>query len=67
LAKAGSEKFGEQWVSTEAHQRDKLVRFYCYVYRPAVSEKRLAQTMNGNVSFDGLPLEGITKLNLEGS
>jgi hypothetical protein len=41
-------------VSTEAHQRDKLERpggapLCRYVSRPAVSEKRLAITSNGNI------------------
>jgi len=38
-------------VSTEAHQRDKLERLCRYVSRPAVSEKRLAITSNGNVRY----------------
>ena len=44
-------------VSTEAHQRDKLERLCRYVSRPAVWEKRLALTPNGNVSFGRLPPE----------
>ncbi len=31
----------------EAHQRDKLERLCRYISRPAVSEKRLALTANG--------------------
>ncbi len=38
-------------VSTEIHQRDKLERLCRYVTRPAVSEKRLAITSNGNVRY----------------
>jgi hypothetical protein len=38
-------------VSTEAHQRDKLERLCRYVSRPAVSEKRLALTSNGNIRY----------------
>jgi hypothetical protein len=38
-------------VSTEAHQRDKLERLCRYVTRPAVSEKRLAITSNGNIRY----------------
>jgi hypothetical protein len=43
-------------VSTEAHQRDKLDRpggapLCRYVSRPAVSEKRLALTSNGNIRY----------------
>ena len=38
-------------VSTEAHQREKLERLCRYVTRPAVSEKRLAITSNGNVRY----------------
>ena len=38
-------------VSTEAHQREKLERLCRYVFRPAVSEKRLAITSNGNVRY----------------
>jgi hypothetical protein len=38
-------------VSTEAHQRDKLERLCRYVTRPAVSEKRLAITPNGNIRY----------------
>jgi hypothetical protein len=38
-------------VSTEAHQRDKLERLCRYVTRPAVSEKRLALTSNGNIRY----------------
>ena len=38
-------------VSTEAHQRDKLERLCRYVTRPAVSEKRLALTANGNIRY----------------
>ena len=38
-------------VSTEAHQRDKLERLCRYICRPAVSEKRLALTSNGNIRY----------------
>jgi hypothetical protein len=38
-------------VSTEAHQRDKLERLCRYVTRPAVSERRLAITSNGNILY----------------
>lgn len=43
-------------VSTEAHQRDKLerpggARLCRYATRPAVSEKRLALTFNGNICY----------------
>jgi hypothetical protein len=36
----------------EAHQRDKLERLCRYVSRPAVSEKRLALTANGQVRYE---------------
>ena len=36
-------------VMAEAHQRDKLERLCRYVSRPAVSEKRLVLTSNGQV------------------
>jgi hypothetical protein len=38
-------------VSAEAHQRDKLERLCRYICRPAVSEKRLALTSNGNIRY----------------
>jgi hypothetical protein len=38
-------------VSTKAHQREKLERLCRYVSRPAVSEKRLALTSNGNIRY----------------
>ena len=38
-------------VSTEIHQRDRLERLCRYITRPAVSEKRLAITSNGNVRY----------------
>ena len=38
-------------VSAEAHQRDKLERLCRYITRPAVSEKRLALTSNGNIRY----------------
>jgi hypothetical protein len=38
-------------VSTEAHQRDTRERLCRYVSRPAVSEKRLALTSNGNIRY----------------
>ena len=52
-------------ASVEAHQRDNVERLCRYVSRPAVTEKRLALTPNGNFSFHGLPREGIKKLYLE--
>ena len=36
----------------EAHQRDKLERLCRYISRPAVSEKRLALTANGQVRYE---------------
>jgi hypothetical protein len=39
-------------VMAEAHQRDKLERLCRYVSRPAVSEKRLALTSNGQVRYE---------------
>ena len=36
----------------EAHQRDKLERLCRYISRPAVSEKRLALTSNGQVRYE---------------
>jgi hypothetical protein len=38
-------------VMAEVHQRDKLERLCRYISRPAVSEKRLALTANGNVRY----------------
>ena len=38
-------------VATEAQQRKKLERLCRYISRPAVSEKRLALTSNGNVRY----------------
>lgn len=39
-------------VIAEAHQRDKLERLCRYISRPAVSEKRLAVTTNGQVRYE---------------
>ena len=39
-------------VMTEAHQRDKLERLCRYISRPAVSEKRLALTTNGQIRYE---------------
>ena len=39
-------------VIAEVHQRDKLERLCRYVSRPAVSEKRLALTSNGQVRYE---------------
>jgi hypothetical protein len=39
-------------VMAEAHQRDKLERLCRYISRPAVSEKRLAFTANGQVRYE---------------
>ncbi len=39
-------------VVAEAYQRDKLERLSRYVSRPAVSEKRLAVTANGQVRYE---------------
>ncbi len=39
-------------VVAEANQRDKLERLSRYVCRPAVSEKRLAVTANGQVRYE---------------
>ena len=39
-------------VIAEAHQRDKLERLCRYISRPAVSEKRLALTTNGQVRYE---------------
>ena len=36
----------------EAHQRDKLERLCRYISRPAVSEKRLALTANGQIRYE---------------
>jgi len=38
-------------VTTTAHQRDKLERICRYIARPAVSEKRLSLTRNGQVRY----------------
>jgi ribosomal protein S27E len=38
-------------VSAEAHQRDKLEQLCRYITRPALSEKRLALTSNGNIRY----------------
>ena len=39
-------------VMAEAHQRDKLERLCRYISRPAVSEKRLALTANGQIRYE---------------
>ncbi len=39
-------------VIAQAHQRDKLERLCRYISRPAVSEKRLAVTTNGQVRYE---------------
>lgn len=39
-------------VMAEAHQRDKLERLCRYISRPAVSEKRLVVTANGQVRYE---------------
>lgn len=38
-------------VAAEARERKKLERLCCYISRPAVSEKRLSLTPNGNVRY----------------
>jgi len=38
-------------VMAEAHQRDKLERLCRYISRPAVSEKRLSVTSNGQIRY----------------
>lgn len=39
-------------VMAEAHQRDKLERLCRYISRPAVSEKRLVLTANGQIRYE---------------
>ncbi|EPQ1460259.1 IS91 family transposase, partial [Acinetobacter baumannii] len=39
-------------VMAEAHQRDKLERLCRYISRPAISEKRLALTANGQIRYE---------------
>ncbi len=39
-------------VMAEAHQRDKLERLCRYISRPAISEKRLVLTTNGQVRYE---------------
>ena len=39
-------------VSARAHQRAKLERLCRYISRPAISEKRLSLTRNGNVRYE---------------
>ena len=39
-------------VMAEAHQRDKLERLCRYISRPAVAEKRLALTANGQIRYE---------------
>jgi len=38
-------------VASKAHERKKLERLCCYISRPAVSEKRLSLTPNGNIHY----------------
>ena len=38
-------------VAAKAHQRQKLERLCRYITRPAVSEKRLSLTPNGNIRY----------------
>lgn len=38
-------------VATKTRERKKLERLCCYISRPAVSEKRLARTSQGNVRY----------------
>ena len=38
-------------VAAKAHKRKKLERLCCYISRPAVSEKRLSLTPNGNIRY----------------
>ncbi len=38
-------------VAAKAHERKKLERLCCYISRPAISEKRLSLTPNGNVRY----------------
>jgi len=38
-------------VAAKAHQRDKLERLCRYISRPAISEKRLSITPNGNIRY----------------
>jgi hypothetical protein len=38
-------------VAAKAHERQKLERLCRYISRPAVSEKRLSLTPNGNVRY----------------
>ena len=38
-------------VAAKAHQRQKLERLARYISRPAVSERRLSLTPNGNVRY----------------
>ena len=38
-------------VAAQAHQRQKLERLCRYISRPAVSEKRLSLTPNGNIRY----------------
>ncbi len=39
-------------VFARSHERSKLERLCRYISRPAVSEKRLSLTPNGNVRYD---------------
>ena len=38
-------------VAAKAHEREKLERLCRYISRPAVAEKRLSLTLNGNVRY----------------
>jgi len=46
-------------VAARADQRQKLERLCRYISRPAISEKRLSLTPNGNVRYD---VKGITSV-----
>ncbi len=49
----------------EAHQRDKLERLCRYISRPAVSEKRLALTANGQVRYELKTLKRVFNIDIE--
>ena len=44
-------------VAARANERKKLERLCRYISRPAISEKRLSLTRNGNIRYD---VKGIT-------
>jgi len=46
-------------VAAKAHERNKLERLCRYISRPAVSEKRLSLTPNGNIRYE---VKGITSV-----